>query len=169
MSNAMTVTLTLPAALRKARTTLPDPDSHRVSYRVDAWRRLFAVDADLEALAARHPNALTRADVARLDQQVPEDLLPVYVQLLDQRPAVGDDDPEPLGMPELDEGPHLSYAIQWVIFSTVAVVGYPLILRRRAREIGRGDDEVADGGPPDDGPDVVPPREPAVDAAPPST
>lgn len=112
---------------------------------------------------------LARADVARLDQQVPEDLLPVYVQLLDQRPAVGDDDPEPLGMPELDEGPHLSYAIQWVIFSTVAVVGYPLILRRRAREIGRGDDEVADGGPPDDGPDVVPPREPAVDAAPPST
>ena len=44
-------------------------------------------------------------------------------------------DPEPVPAPTLDEGPHLSYAVQWFIFTTVAVVGYPLILRRRAREL----------------------------------
>lgn len=77
MSNAMAVTLTLPEALRKARATLPDPDRHRVSYRVDAWRRLFAVDADLEALAARYPNALTRADVAGLAQSALHGAAPI--------------------------------------------------------------------------------------------
>jgi hypothetical protein len=43
--------------------------------------------------------------------------------------------------PELTEGPHLSYAIQWFIFSSIAVIGYPLILRRRAGELARGDDD----------------------------
>jgi hypothetical protein len=33
----------------------------------------------------------------------------------------------------LDEGPHLSYAVQWFIFSIIAIVGYPMILRRTAR------------------------------------
>jgi len=82
---------------------------------------------------------LARADVARLDQQVPEDLLPVFIQLQVQKPAITDADPEPVPMPALDEGPHLSYAIQWAIFTTIALVGYPLILRRRARELEKED------------------------------
>jgi cytochrome oxidase assembly protein ShyY1 len=41
--------------------------------------------------------------------------------------------------PALDEGPHLGYAVQWFIFSTIALVGYPLIIRRSARN--REDDE----------------------------
>lgn len=32
--------------------------------------------------------------------------------------------------PEFDQGPHLSYAVQWFIFSAIAAVGYPLILSR---------------------------------------
>lgn len=79
--------------------------------------------------------SLARLDVARIDQQVPERLLPLYVQLQGQDPAIKPADPRPVPAPALDEGPHLSYAIQWAIFSTVALVGYPLILRRRAGEI----------------------------------
>ena len=45
--------------------------------------------------------------------------------------------------PTLNEGPHLSYAIQWFTFSTIAVIGYPLILRRNARQ--RRDEREADG------------------------
>lgn len=78
---------------------------------------------------------LARADVDRIDQQVDADLLPLYVQLLEQDPAVDPaTGPQPVPVPPPDEGPHLSYAVQWFIFTTVAVVGYPLILRRRARE-----------------------------------
>jgi cytochrome oxidase assembly protein ShyY1 len=48
--------------------------------------------------------------------------------------------------PTLDEGPHLSYAVQWFIFSTIAVLGYPLILRRTARH----EREEAEGAAADD-------------------
>jgi surfeit locus 1 family protein len=36
--------------------------------------------------------------------------------------------------PELSEGPHLGYAFQWFTFTVIALVGYPLILRRRAHQ-----------------------------------
>jgi cytochrome oxidase assembly protein ShyY1 len=32
--------------------------------------------------------------------------------------------------PALGDGPHLSYAVQWFIFATIAAIGYPLALRR---------------------------------------
>lgn len=34
--------------------------------------------------------------------------------------------------PDATNGPHLSYAVQWFVFSLIGIVGYPLILRRRA-------------------------------------
>ena len=51
--------------------------------------------------------------------------------------------------PPLDGGPHISYAVQWFVFSLIAIIGYPLVLRRVARDrAGRqssaatlGDDE----------------------------
>jgi cytochrome oxidase assembly protein ShyY1 len=110
---------------------------------------------------------LARADVARLDAQVPGDLLPFGVQLLDQDPALTAADPTPVPAPAPDEGPHLSYAVQWFIFSTIAVIGYPLILRRRAREVEREERiEALDGPDPDD---VPGPGDPRLDHAPGST
>lgn len=102
---------------------------------------------------------LARADVARLDQQVPEQLVPAYVQMQGQSPGIAPADPRPVPKPELDEGPHFSYAVQWAIFSAVALGGYPLILRRRAREldIERADDEL-DRPDPDDEPAPDDPR-----------
>lgn len=79
---------------------------------------------------------MARADVARIGQQLDVEVLPFYVQLLDQVPEPdAATQPTPVPAPALDEGPHLSYAVQWFIFTTVGVVGYPLILRRRAREV----------------------------------
>lgn len=40
----------------------------------------------------------------------------------------------PVGTPELDEGPHFSYAIQWFLFTAVAVVGAVLLVRADLRE-----------------------------------
>jgi cytochrome oxidase assembly protein ShyY1 len=68
--------------------------------------------------------------------------------------ATADRDPResilPLPEPDLGERNHLSYAVQWFIFSTIAVVGYPLVLRRvlqrRGKEAGAADDEHGPGG-----------------------
>jgi len=109
---------------------------------------------------------LARADIARLDQQVPEDLLPLFLQLQTQRPKATTTYPAPVPQPTLDEGPHLSYAIQWAAFSTAAIVFYPLILRRRAREIEKEALEAElDEADPDDEPVEGDPRlDPVADA-----
>lgn len=107
---------------------------------------------------------LARADIARLDTQVPEVLLPLYVQLTSQDPAVAAVAPSPVPKPIPDEGPHLSYAVQWAIFSAIALGGYPLILRRRARDIEReGAEPDLDGPDPDDVPLPNDPRLEGVD------
>jgi cytochrome oxidase assembly protein ShyY1 len=85
---------------------------------------------------------IARVDVERLQQQVPYHLYPVWLQLTSSSPAQAGSEPEVLPPPTLDEGPHFSYAVQWFIFSTIAVIGYPLILRRAARnrELAADDD-----------------------------
>ncbi len=84
---------------------------------------------------------LARVDLARVAEQVDYDLLPAYIQLVSSRPGevTPDGAPElvPLGRPELSEGPHLGYAVQWFTFTTIAVVGYALLLRRVARDEAR--------------------------------
>jgi surfeit locus 1 family protein len=60
-------------------------------------------------------------------------VLPLAIQLTEQ------DRPPPAALPvrlppeELSEGPHLSYAIQWFTFATIAVVGAVILLRRERR------------------------------------
>jgi surfeit locus 1 family protein len=69
-------------------------------------------------------------DLGRLAAQMPQGLLPVYIQL---DPAAGSDAP-PLphwAEPDLTEGPHLGYALQWFGFSVAAVAGYSIHLRRQ--------------------------------------
>jgi surfeit locus 1 family protein len=52
----------------------------------------------------------------------------------------------PVPPPELSEGPHLSYAVQWFIFSAIAIAGYPLVLRRVVSRRGREVDDAHDDG-----------------------
>jgi surfeit locus 1 family protein len=78
--------------------------------------------------------SIARADVAWLDEQVAYDLHPSWLALEEQRPAAPSELPVPIPEPELDDGPHLGYAVQWFTFSVIAVVGYVLVLRRQVRQ-----------------------------------
>lgn len=69
-----------------------------------------------------------RIDIPRLAEQLPGPVLPVYVDLLTSEPSQGAI-PIPLPDPELTEGPHLSYTIQWFIFSVAVAVGWVLAVR----------------------------------------
>jgi surfeit locus 1 family protein len=89
---------------------------------------------------ATDPVTIVRqVDLGVLQRQVPYELAPVALQLREQRPEQTAGLPEPALLPELDEGPHLSYAIQWFAFAAIAVVGYVLLVRRdrRARDHAR--------------------------------
>ncbi len=94
-------------------------------------------------------DVLARADLTRLQAQVASDLLPAYVQLVksdpsEAAPAPGAPALVGFGPPSLDVGSHLSYAMQWFIFTTIAGGGYALLLRRVARDQGR----LVSGDPP---------------------
>jgi surfeit locus 1 family protein len=45
--------------------------------------------------------------------------------------------PRPLEAPALDDGPHLSYAIQWFAFATIGLVGAAALFGRRGSASGR--------------------------------
>lgn len=59
-------------------------------------------------------------------------LFPMYLQLQNQDPPAGEY-PIPLPPPEISEGVHLSYAIQWFVFATIAVVGFGALIYTTAK------------------------------------
>jgi cytochrome oxidase assembly protein ShyY1 len=73
-----------------------------------------------------------RVDLTAIGRDLPYDLVPWFLQLREQVPAPGEL-PVPARPPELDEGPHLSYAIQWFVFASIAAVGYVILARREVR------------------------------------
>lgn len=72
-----------------------------------------------------------RVDIPRLQQQVDGDLVDMYIDAYASNPP---DSPvlEPVIKPDLSEGSHLSYAVQWFIFAICAAVGWVLAVRHSA-------------------------------------
>jgi cytochrome oxidase assembly protein ShyY1 len=93
---------------------------------------------------------VSRVDLTQLASTYGEDVFPMYVLLAEQTPPQPDDLPKPAPLPELTEGPHLSYALQWFAFATIALVGLVVLVRRdlkdQRRLAGTADDD-AGGGP----------------------
>jgi cytochrome oxidase assembly protein ShyY1 len=61
-------------------------------------------------------------------------VVPAYLEVL---ATPGQDTlrpPRPIPAPVLDEGPHLSYAVQWFIFTLCAAGGWFAVVRRQLRE-----------------------------------
>jgi cytochrome oxidase assembly protein ShyY1 len=70
-----------------------------------------------------------RVDIPRLAAQLPGDVVPMYVELTGSDPPEAGELPEPLTEPSRGEGPHLSYAVQWFLFSALVAVGWFLAVR----------------------------------------
>ncbi len=89
--------------------------------------------------------AWVRVDVAAIQRQVDAPLLPLYVEAL---PSPGDPPlPQPADPRQLDEGPHLGYAIQWFAFSALLIIVYAALIRSELRKPGeRGAARPGDQG-----------------------
>lgn len=108
---------------------VPSPDGMHI----DHARFHEGDSAAVRGLALPLPRGRGDVDPARLRDSLPYAVLPIVLQL--DATAAG----APAGMarwrtPALDNGPHLSYAIQWFSFAVIAVVGTILLLRKQARE-----------------------------------
>jgi surfeit locus 1 family protein len=73
-----------------------------------------------------------RLEAGALRQRLPYPILPIYI--LQTPDSSLPRFPRRIDAPAVDEGPHLSYAIQWFLFAGVAVTIYLLALRQRWRK-----------------------------------
>jgi surfeit locus 1 family protein len=70
-----------------------------------------------------------RVDIAKIEEQMPYELLSVYLVQMGER---GNELPLLLSPPDFEsEGPHLSYAVQWFGFATVVLLGWFFLVRRK--------------------------------------
>ena len=94
---------------------------------IEPWR-IYQIDD------ARTFLAEAGVDVDGIASTLPYEVAPLPLRLTDQSPPQPGDLPRPEPPPELSEGPHLSYAIQWFSFAAIALVG-AVILHRRDRHV----------------------------------
>ena len=115
----------------------PSPDAYHVDQR--AYREPDT--ADVMGIGMAAPRARGDVDPAKLRDSLPYPLLPFVIQLLPpstnlRRP------PQPalvrMPPPELSDGPHLSYAIQWFSFAVIIVVGSAALVRKQRRQADLG-------------------------------
>lgn len=94
------------------------------------------------------PLTVGSVDLAALSGELSRPLHPLYVQV-EAPPGPAASYPAPAEHLPMDEGPHLSYAVQWFIFATGAAVGWPILVRQsahasaRKRDPGEGENAVA--------------------------
>ena len=94
---------------------------------------LFPPDA-ISSPAPAPTERVTKVDLGQIGAALPYPILPIYLLLQQQAPPQPGALPEPPPLPTLDNGPHLSYAVQWFSFAAIAVVGYVVLLRRDRRD-----------------------------------
>ena len=71
----------------------------------------------------------------------------MWVELVSSEPAETGPFPQPVAVPELTEGPHLSYAVQWFIFAAAVGVGWVLAVRKSINDRRTGSPPAGDASP----------------------
>jgi cytochrome oxidase assembly protein ShyY1 len=101
----------------------PDPPAPPAgSVSVTGWLRLDS-DADDWATMPDDDGSVRAVDSDRIAPTLPYAVVPGWIALVDQRPAADADLVAP-EEPDLGDGPHFFYGLQWWFFAALAVVGY---------------------------------------------
>lgn len=107
---------------------VPSPDA----VHVDASRYHEGDSVDITGLALPAPRDRGDVDPVVARRTLPYAVLGIVVQLNDTTA------PHPAGLkrwrpPALDNGPHLSYAIQWFAFALIVMIGTVVLVRKQSR------------------------------------
>jgi surfeit locus 1 family protein len=123
----------------------PVPAAAPPSGQVVATGILFPAEADTGGAGITGTGkvaVVTKIDVSGIATRLPYGVVPgVYLRMQAQRPPDAGPLPRTLPPPEITEGPHLSYAIQWFSFAAGALAAYIYLnffYRRRPRPEDRG-------------------------------
>ena len=76
-----------------------------------------------------------RFDVPLIAAHVGRTIEPMFLQLIQETPAPTSPWPAKVPLPPLDEGTHLSYAMQWFFFCLVAITAWVVVVRRKILQV----------------------------------
>lgn len=93
---------------------------------------------------SRRMNAFYIANMGRIGQELPYPLLPVYIQQTPDPAWAGPPYRVPFNL-VLSDGPHLSYAIQWLCFALILGIGYPILVKKNRDKIAGAQVEIEKG------------------------
>jgi surfeit locus 1 family protein len=100
----------------------------------DTLRSFTGFLVTLPSPAAGSADSLARGRVRALTSKLRRALpYPVGAEYLVAQDSAGRDSPVRLAQPALDNGPHLSYAIQWFCFAFIALGGAGIVMHRARR------------------------------------
>ena len=115
-------------------TAIPVRDAPSGEVTVKGWLRTSIVRGWYGATDDREGTLVPRLDVAAIEARLDEPVAPVWLQLDgDASGSSRSTFPDPVPLPPLDGGPHLSYMAQWFIFATLGTLFYLALLRRQSR------------------------------------
>ena len=115
-------------AAASAPDNVPLPQEGLVS--VVGWLRMTQPERPSGGLAANQVLAINAGSIAR---GLPYPVYDAYAILSKESPTPASA-PTLLPGPDLTEGPHLLYAIQWYLFAGIAVAGWFVYVRREAQD-----------------------------------
>lgn len=117
---------------------IPEPPTGEIG--IEGYVRTTQTRSTLGAIDSSDVTAteFQRVDISRLAEQIDGAMAPVWLQLIAESETPSGQWPSPVGLPELSEGPHLSYAGQWFLFCLVALVGWAVVVRRGLKSATAG-------------------------------
>lgn len=121
------------------------------TYLITGWIRLSQKRETFGAVDNGVSQRVPRLDVEAISNRIGRPVAPVWLQQDSlQQAELPEDDPEaetveetpyplPIPLPELNNGSHFSYAVQWTIFTVLTAGAYVLVLRKKSLETARAD------------------------------
>jgi surfeit locus 1 family protein len=109
----------------------------RDSVTLEAYALPFAAPGSASDSIVGAPRAVSRLDHAALATRVGAPLAGYYLVMTSDVEA-GDSIPNRLGEPVLNDGPHLSYAVQWFLFAAIFGAGGTVVVLRGRRKGAAG-------------------------------
>lgn len=103
----------------------------RDSSTVTGYVELFAPETPVLARAPKDARVIRRMTRGDIEAKLPYPIAPFYLVATSVEDSAG---PARRDIPVLDDGPHMSYAMQWFFFAAIALGGAGVVVLRERRE-----------------------------------
>lgn len=102
------------------------------------WLRDSVTRGSFGAVDDGSGTVLPRLDTEQVANRLGRPMASVWLQLAPDGRSGPASFPDPIPLPAVDEGPHLSYALQWFVFASLGTAFYVALLWRQSKAAPRG-------------------------------